>query len=979
MAKVRQCLPFLAVLLLPLLFYPSIHGSGWRSSSDVHALLEFAASLLAITAAAMVLLHFFSTGRRFFLIISIGLVLIGAEEFVHAVFSFDRMWPETHPTYRLAVSTTWLTGHFVLLGSLFVALLLGEGEVVPARRGVDAVVCSTIGVLCAVGVALLIFVSPLVPGFVQLGSPTKIIIELSLALLFFVAFLFYLDLYIKQPFRSPLLWSLVAFIALRVVAHVFVFDSRAFYDAQWDVAHVIVFLSYFLPIFGVWGETIAMHKAAQLRVVELRQEIAARKKADEEVAFKNSLLSAQQEASIDGILAVDANDKIVLFNRRFVEMWNIPSKLIQSRDDPPVLQWVQRQVADADAFLERVRYLVEHPNKTSRDELVLLDGRVFDRYSAPMLGTSERYYGRVWYFRDVTDCRQAEGQNRHLLGLVAEEKDRLSALVNSIPDEIWFADTKGKFTLTNPPAKREFKLDVTGAAGAVDVKQFMSGLAILNPDGTSRPIDEAPPLRALRGEVVRDQEELVRTPAAGELRHRQVSSSPVKDSQGNVIGSVSVVRDITDHKRTLEELRIAKASAEAASRAKSEFLANMSHEIRTPMTAILGYADIMLNENVGRATRENAAIIKRNGEHLLKVIGDILDLSKIEAGKVQIERTRYSPVRLAAEVASATRPQAAAKQLTLRTDLAGSLPETVLTDPLRLRQVLVNLVGNAIKFTDQGEVCLAVRTSVEGGRPRLCFDVIDTGIGMSEEQLGKLFQPFSQVDVSSTRRFGGAGLGLCISKHLAVALGGDIGVCSKPGEGSVFTVTVDPGPADELHFVEVTRESTVQQSQTAWPADTDAIALHGRVLLAEDGPDNRRLITRVLTHAGAEVTAVENGQLAVESALAARDAGRPFDVILMDMQMPVLDGYDAARELRRQGYTGPIVALTAHAMAEDSGRCRNAGCNDYLSKPFQSQALLAVVAKNVSVLKEGNDTSLAPDDAPLAAADSRMHDELRSS
>ena len=241
----------------------------------------------------------------------------------------------------------------------------------------------------------------------------------------------------------------------------------------------------------------------------------------------------------------------------------------------------------------------------------------------------------------------------------------------------------------------------------------------------------------------------------------------------------------------------------------------MSHEIRTPMTAILGYADLMLDENVGRDTREHVAVIKRNGEHLLRLINDILDLSKIEAGKLQIEPTRCSPVQVVAEVVSLMRPQAAAKQLKLKTELAHPLPETVLTDPLRLRQVLVNLVGNAIKFTDQGEVRLAVRLNADSGRSSLCFDVTDTGIGMNEEQIGKLFQPFSQVDNSSTRKFGGTGLGLCISKHLAEALGGNIEVRSEPGKGSTFSVTIDPGPLDGMQMIADAQEAAAESPPTA--------------------------------------------------------------------------------------------------------------------------------------------------------------------
>jgi PAS domain S-box-containing protein len=434
---------------------------------------------------------------------------------------------------------------------------------------------------------------------------------------------------------------------------------------------------------------------------------------------------------------------------------------------------------------------------------------------------------------------------------------------------------------------------------------------------------------------------------------------------GHIVG-FGTTSDISERKRTERQLQndaaeleatnksLEKANrlAECANRAKSEFLANMSHEIRTPMTAILGYADLLLDENVGRA-REYVSVIKRNGEHLMGLISDILDLSKIEAGKLQIEPTRCSPVQVLAEVVFLMRPQAAAKQLKLKTELANSIPETVLTDPLRLRQVLVNLVGNAIKFTDQGEVRVVVRLNADRGRPSLCFDVADTGIGMNEEQVGKLFKPFSQVDNSSTRRFGGSGLGLCISMHLAESLGGGIEVRSEPGKGSTFSVTIDPGPLEGVQMTYHAQTPLLDRLSSTPAGIPDKISLHGRILLAEDVIESRQLITLMLTKAGADVIAVENGQIAVEDALAACEAGKPFDVILMDMQMPVLDGYEATRQLRTRGYTGPIVALTAHAMVEDCQRCLAAGCDDYLPKPCQYSTLLEMVARHITAEKVG--------------------------
>ncbi len=352
---------------------------------------------------------------------------------------------------------------------------------------------------------------------------------------------------------------------------------------------------------------------------------------------------------------------------------------------------------------------------------------------------------------------------------------------------------------------------------------------------------------------------------------------------------------------------------------------------------------------------EAVSTIQRNGKHLLAVINDILDLSKIEAGKLQIEPTRCSPVQLVAEVVSLMRPRAVAKKLILKTELAGILPETVLTDPLRLRQVLINLLGNAIKFTDQGEVRLAVRLISNCVSPRLQLEVADTGIGMTEEQLMRLFQPFSQVDNSSTRKFGGTGLGLCISKHLAEALGGGIEVRSAPGKGSTFIVTINPGPLDGIQMILNAQESLLDCPPTTTATTPDKIALPGRILLAEDGLDNQRLICLLLKKAGADVMAVDNGQLAVEAALAAREAGQPFHVILMDMQMPVMDGYAATQQLRMQGYTAPIVALTAHSMAGDCQKCLDVGCNDYAAKPIDRQRLLATVAHWIARRQSHND------------------------
>jgi signal transduction histidine kinase/CheY-like chemotaxis protein len=414
--------------------------------------------------------------------------------------------------------------------------------------------------------------------------------------------------------------------------------------------------------------------------------------------------------------------------------------------------------------------------------------------------------------------------------------------------------------------------------------------------------------------------------------------------------------EIASRKKMEELLREAKDKAETANRVKSEFLANMSHELRTPMTAILGFADILLRTPTREEAADAAEIIKRNGEHLLTVINNMLDLSKIEAGRHELEITRCSPRQIVAEVIRTMQVRAAAKGLSLTAEYRIGVPGEVATDTVRLRQILVNLVGNAVKFTDEGSIRVVVQPEPRSqGKERLRFDVIDTGVGIAQEHIAMLFQPFSQVDASAQRRFGGTGLGLAISKRLAMMMGGDITVSSVLGKGATFHLTIATRPLGE---VRPSRHATVVARQAA-TAEVNSAGLNCRVLLAEDGPDNQRLISFLLRKAGAEVTVVEDGQKAVERAIPDGQVSGEFDLILLDMQMPVMDGYEAARRLRALGYRGPILALTAHAMKEDRQKCLDAGCDDYLAKPIDRGALLQIVSMHVAAAR--GKTSRLPD------------------
>ena len=403
-----------------------------------------------------------------------------------------------------------------------------------------------------------------------------------------------------------------------------------------------------------------------------------------------------------------------------------------------------------------------------------------------------------------------------------------------------------------------------------------------------------------------------------------------------------VGRDVTARIMAELDREAAREAAEAASRAKSEFLANTSHEIRTPLTAILGYTDMLLDRDITSVERvAHVDAIRRNGEHLLAVMNDILDLSKIEAGKMTLEQVECSPIVLVSEVAEFMRPRAVAKGLAFDLDWRGPLPERITTDTTRLRQILLNLVSNAVKFTERGGVRVAVSFEDGDGKSLLRIDVTDTGIGMTPDQQTGLFQPFVQADASTTRRFGGSGLGLLITRRLADLLGGEVSVGSELGRGSTFSVTVATGSLEGVRMID--RPAGARPALAAVTVPTEPLAC--RVLLVEDGPDNQRLIATILRKAGAEVTVAGNGQAGCDLVREATIRGEPYDVVLMDMQMPVLDGYEATAQLRRGGYRRPVIALTAHAMQGERERCLAAGCDDFVCKPITRAALIDTVRR----------------------------------
>ena len=420
-----------------------------------------------------------------------------------------------------------------------------------------------------------------------------------------------------------------------------------------------------------------------------------------------------------------------------------------------------------------------------------------------------------------------------------------------------------------------------------------------------------------------------------------VNCSPVIGSNGTAGGALISFDDITVLDQKEAEIRQAKEAAEAANKAKSDFLSNMSHEIRTPMTAILGFTDVLKRGNGASDSnwRRHLNTISNSGKHLLELINDVLDLSKVESGVLEVEQIECAAHVVAHDVVNVLRVRAEEKGIDLRLEIKEAFPEAIQSDPSRLRQIITNLVGNAIKFTDEGGVVVSLRIDSTSAKTQLAIDVIDSGIGMDAQQQAAVFKPFVQADSSITRRFGGTGLGLSISRKLAVALGGDITVSSQPGVGTTFTALIDTGSLDNVTLLQpdvllARIETPVSQEHQRWHFPPS------KVLVIDDAAENRELLSLVLTDLGITVDTAENGAIGVELSLK-----NQYQVILSDIQMPVMDGYQAVAAMREQGVTIPVVALTANAMKGMEAEVVSAGFTRYMTKPIDIDALTAMLAE----------------------------------
>ncbi|WP_418315024.1 ATP-binding protein [Piscinibacter sakaiensis] len=516
---------------------------------------------------------------------------------------------------------------------------------------------------------------------------------------------------------------------------------------------------------------------------------------------------------------------------------------------------------------------------------------------------------------------------------------RVRHALDSLTEGLLVLDADGVIMLAN-----QSLADVLGAEPDALIGQSAGHLAWTLADGSRPDRDALPWAIALRDGQIQRNVQLVVVGISGQPSTFRTNCTPILGAGGRQQGVLVSLQDVTELEQRGVALQAAKIEADNANQAKSQFLANMSHEIRTPMNAILGFTDVLRRGALRdpRSASRHLDIIHSSGRHLLTLINDILDLSKVEAGRLEAERVPFAPHRVASEVVETMNVRAVEKGLTLELQFPDALPATIVGDPARLRQILTNLIGNAIKFTERGGVGVSLRLDRDvpcGDNPRYCIDVSDSGIGIPPDKLEAVFDPFVQAESSTTRRFGGTGLGLTISRGFARAMGGDITASSIFGHGTTFHVRLDAGPIEAVPMLS-RHELSIHTSlgsgsavRTAWKFPP------ARVLVVDDGAENRQLLRVVLEEAGLQIEEAENGQIAVD-----RVAAESFDFIFMDLQMPVLDGLGATRRLRADGCGLPIVALTANAMKGFEAELEQAGFSGYLTKPIDIDALLADLA-----------------------------------
>jgi PAS domain S-box-containing protein len=780
---------------------------------------------------------------------------------------------------------------------------------------------------------------------------------------------------------------------------------------------------------------------------------------EEKLQAQTTLLEAQLNSTIDGILMVDQDNNRILINRRMIELFKVPADIIEDKNDSKLLKHVTNLTRNPDKFLERIKYLNDHPGEESSDEIEFANGMVIDRYSAPVVSREGKSYGRIWIFRDITERKLAEEAVR--------EKDiQFEKLSSQVPDLIYQFTRKPDGTFCVPIASPGIK-NVFGCS-PVDVRDDFGPIArVIFPEDSARVISEieysaqhltyftcefrvqipgrdiqwifsrSVPERLKDGsitwygfstditmikktqEILRESEERFRSVAesaydaiitidikgrisgwnksaekmfgytSAEATGRELSfiipphfieahriglermeHGGTRHVVGNVVelaglrkdgtefpielslsewetGSgkffTGIIRDITERKRTDQELIKAKEKAEESDLLKSAFLANMSHEIRTPMNGILGFAGLLKEPDLsGEEQQQYIRIIEKSGARMLNIINDIIDISKIEAGQMSLDMNESNINDHIEDIYTFFKPEVEAKGILLTYKCSLPAKEAkIITDHHKFDAILINLVKNAIKYTHSGSIEFGytivgthhdVSVGTHHGVSLLQFYVKDTGIGIPGDRQEAIFERFIQADISDKQALQGAGLGLAISKAYVEMLGGKIRVESEQGKGSVFYFTLPFNTAKHV-------QSNIQD--IAMQVDLSLQNKNLKILIAEDDETSDFLITTMLKNSSSELMHVNSGDQAVDTCQRHSD----LDLVLMDIKMPGIDGYEATRQIRRFNKEVIIIAQTAYGLAGDREKALESGCNDYISKPINKEELLLLLQK----------------------------------
>ncbi len=661
--------------------------------------------------------------------------------------------------------------------------------------------------------------------------------------------------------------------------------------------------------------TLTKERAARLEAERRLKEISDAHTL--EMAGTASRLSYLIANMQPGVLVEDENRQIVLVNDSFCRMFNIPvapDALIGvdcsgSADDSKHL------FLDPEAFVHRINEILKVKEQVLGEILELTDGRTFTRDYVPIYIEHE-YKGHFWKYIDITPQKQSE---KALMR--SEEKYRL--LIENMNLGLLEVDLEGRIIYANASFCKMSGYSREEMYGNVAENIFTSedNRALVRSKTASR-----------RNGIL-DAYELQVTNPYGEVRWWMISGAPLFNHEGVQIGSTGIHLDITEHKMLEFNLRDAKQLAEESARAKEIFLANMSHEIRTPMNAILGLGQQLTKTRLNLKQSAYLDSINSAADNLLVVINDILDFSKIESGKLNLERINFSLPLLASQLTSILAGKAAEKNLQLKLEVDPCISPLLIGDPYRINQVLINLLGNAIKFTSKGEVKLSCKVlNQHSNIQEVEIGVYDTGIGMEKQYLKSIFRKFSQESIDIARKYGGTGLGMAISKQLIDLMEGTIEIESTKNVGTTISISLRL-PIGMNADLNETSEMLKDYS-----------FLKGKhILLVEDNKVNRLVAQAIMKPFGIKVTEAINGELAIDQVKSTR-----FDLILMDVQMPVLDGISATEVIRKEiNKQIPVIALTAHALKSEEARCHEAGMNDFISKPFTEEKLLSTILKHL--------------------------------